>query len=256
MKKYIRLALAGVCLIIMLFSVYKLIGIIKEYSTATNIYEDATELAISAPPAPSHSDVMPLMQAPLSVDFDVLRQTNPDVVGWIYCEDTILNYPVMQAEGNNYYLEHLFDGSYNKAGSITLDCRNSADFSDIHTIIYGHNMKNGSMFAVLKKYMSQEYYDEHPIIWIFTPDETYVLEAVAGYVTSAESSSSFDLNIGQDGMAGHIGRAIARSNFVSGIAPESVQRLVTLVTCSYEYDEARYILLCNLVTLDEYNARA
>jgi len=172
----------------------------------------------------------------------------------LYSDGTVINYPILQGSNNTHYLEHMYDGSFNKAGSITMDCRNSVVFADTHTVIYGHNMKNGSMFASLKRYSEQAYYDEHPIMWIFTPEETYVLELVAGYITSA-SSETFDLALTPEKMTEHVSRAINRSTFVSGVAPESVNHLVTLVTCSYEYDDARYVLLGSLLTLDEMNAR-
>ncbi len=257
-QKVIKAVLVCLCLGVMIFSGVKLGQIFTQYNTADSTYDDATEMAITELPPVSATDETepPAYVVPFAVDFDALRQTNDDVVGWIYCEGTVINYPIMQSDNNNFYLEHLFDGSYNKTGSITLNSQNSAGFTDNHTLIYGHNMKNGSMFTTLKRYSAQEFYDEHPIMWIITPDGAYVLELLAGYVTSAESQAAFNLGISGESLTEHVNRAMSRSTFVSTAAPESVEKLVTLITCSYEYDDARYILLGSLVPVDEMNARA
>lgn len=257
LQKIIRGIAICICAAVMLISGIKLCQLLLEYHTASSAYESTAEIAIVEAPVLSASDAPDnAFVAPFAVDFELLRQTNEDVIGWIYCDGTIINYPIMQGDQTYYYLEHLFDGSYNKSGSITLDSRCDTDFADNHTLIYGHNMKNGSMFASLKKYSSQQYYDEHPVMWIFTPEEAYVLELVAGYVTSAEASRDFDLSLSGDELAAYLSSAQSRSTFVSSIPIDSVEHLVTLVTCSYEYDDARYILLGSLVPIDKMNERA
>ena len=89
--------------------------------------------------------------------------TNPDIVAWIYIEGTKINYPIVQGEDNSYYLKHLFSGEWNGSGCIFLDSRNDASFADRHSIIYGHHMKNGTMFTDLDKYKKQDFFDEHPV---------------------------------------------------------------------------------------------
>ena len=91
------------------------------------------------------------------VDFEALRKSGPDIIGWISLPDSAINYPVTQADNNEYYLRHLYDGSYNKTGCLFADYENQADFSDRNTIIYGHNMRDGSMFAALNEYDGQPY---------------------------------------------------------------------------------------------------
>ena len=83
------------------------------------------------------------------VDFSLLKQENEDIVGWIYCEGTPISYPVVQSGDNQYYLHRLINGEYNIAGSIFMDYRNNAELEDNNTIIYGHNMKNNTMFGYL-----------------------------------------------------------------------------------------------------------
>lgn len=96
-----------------------------------------------------------------SVDFEALRENGPDIIGWLSLPDTVLNYPVTQTDNNEYYLNHLYDGTYNKVGCLFADYENRADFSDRNTIIYGHNMRDGSMFALLNRYDEQSYFDTH-----------------------------------------------------------------------------------------------
>ena len=92
-----------------------------------------------------------------AVDFESLRESGPDIIGWLNLPDTVINYPVTQTDDNEYYLHHLYDGTYNKVGCLFADYENKADFSDRNTIIYGHNMRDGSMFAVLNEYDEQSY---------------------------------------------------------------------------------------------------
>ena len=107
----------------------------------------------------------------LSVDFDTLQSVNPDIQAWLYMSGSSIHYPVLQAEDNSTYLYRLADGSANAHGSLFIDCRNAGDFSDWNTLIYGHNMKDGSMFGGLKKYRKQAYYDVHPEMTLFTPEK-------------------------------------------------------------------------------------
>ena len=111
--------------------------------------------------------------APIKVDFDLLRAQNEDVIAWIYCPDTPINYPIVQSSNNEHYLRRLLDGSYNISGTLFMDFRNSADFSDWNSIIYGHNIKNDSMFGTLPLYEEQSYFDEHPVMYLLTPEKDY-----------------------------------------------------------------------------------
>ena len=120
---------------------------------------------------------------PVKIDFDQLLAQYPDTVGWLYCEGTPINYPVMQSDDNDYYLRRLPDGTYNTAGSLFADYRCGKIGETNNCIIYGHNMKNGTMFSSLTKYKSQSYYDEHPVLYLYTPEGDYKIELIAGFVS-------------------------------------------------------------------------
>ena len=111
-----------------------------------------------------------------TIDFAGLEEINEDCVAWIYIEDTAINYPVVQGSDNSYYLKHLIDGKWNSAGCIFLDSRVDSDISDRHSIIYGHHMKDGTMFSGLTKYKKQDYYEAHPAGLLITPEQTYRIE--------------------------------------------------------------------------------
>ncbi|MDL2252778.1 class B sortase [Ruminococcaceae bacterium OttesenSCG-928-I18] len=125
-----------------------------------------------------------------AVDFDALWELNPDMRAWIVCEDTAINYPVAQSEDNSYYLKRLFDGTVNNSGCLFVDYENAGDFSDRNTIIYGHNMRDGSMLSELTQYQAQAYFDEHPDMLLVTPDGGYVVELFSAFIVSPDESGS------------------------------------------------------------------
>lgn len=182
----------------------------------------------------------PRLIPPISVDFKTLKAENEDVVGWIYCEDTPINYPILQSEKNSFYLHHQPDKTYNASGSIFLDCKNAPDFSDVKSIIYGHNMRLGTMFGSLKNYKQQEYYDEHPVMYLFTPDGDYMIELFAGIVISGRSET---YNVTIDDRESLIEKAMTESTFAAEVKVTDEDQFLLLSTCSYEFANGRYMLL-------------
>ena len=104
------------------------------------------------------------------VDFAALQAINPDIVAWLRIPG-VLEYPVVRGEDNSYYLNHTVQKTYNIAGSIFLDYRNERDFSDRKNIIYGHNMKDGSMFHVLRNYQDIDFFQENTGMEVYLPDK-------------------------------------------------------------------------------------
>lgn len=123
---------------------------------------------------------------PESIDFNSLTEINAQTKGWIYLSDSVINYPIMQSRDNEYYLNHIFDGQVNSAGSLFLDYRTKDIKSDRCVIIYGHNIKNGTMFGGLKKYKDPEYYGEHRVMYIFVPEGRYQVEIIAASLIKAD----------------------------------------------------------------------
>lgn len=230
--------------VIFIFSIYQIITTVSSYNESAQTYDELAEEIITADTA---ADIKQL--APISVDFNTLLEQNEDVVGWLYCENTPINYPVLQSTDNAYYLHRMINKKYNIAGSVFMDYRSNADCSSIHTIIYGHNMKNDSMFGTFTEYNEQSYYDEHPILWFLTPEQDYKIELIAGYVTPSTSDVYKDF-ITADELQLHLENSVEKSTFVSNFDIASVDRIVTLSTCSYEYSTARCVLIGALKPLD------
>lgn len=190
---------------------------------------------------------VPVETAPIYVDFEKLKEQNEDIVGWIYCEGTKINYPIVQGESNQDYLYRTHTGERNSNGSIFLDFRNLDDFSDFNNIVYGHNMGNGAMFGTLKRFWDQTYYEEHPVMWILTPDKAFRVDLIAGMVTPSDSET-YELFSYIEDLRERVKYALSKSTFDAGeVDLEQVNQIVTLSTCSYEYATARYVVIGNLV---------
>ena len=177
----------------------------------------------------------------------MLSAMNADVAAWIYSADTVIDYPVVQGSDNVYYLDHIFDGTYNKLGTLFVDCRNAPGFSDWNTIIYGHNMNNGSMFASLTNYTKQAYYEAHPEMFLVTPDGTFRLELFSGYVTPSDSDAYTFSFADASAFSEFLESIRARSDFDSPVSVEVSDRIVTLSTCTYDFEDARYVVHGKLV---------
>lgn len=189
---------------------------------------------------------MPKADIPAEIDFESLHEISRDAVAWIYDPDGEINYVIAQAKDNEYYLHRLLDGTEADGGILFMDYRNSGDLSDWNTVIYGHNMKNGTMLATLIDYQRPGYYEEHPVMYLYTPGRRYKMELIAGYTTDVNDPvySVPATKEGRDEILSHAGRV---SSFIPDTAVEDGDRLVTLSTCSYAYDDARYVLIGKLV---------
>ena len=185
----------------------------------------------------------------LSIDFDRLLSINSEVVGWLYCEGTAIDYPVVYSADNEYYLKHLIDGSKNANGTLFVDKRNSRDFSDRNTVLYGHRMKSGKMFGKLKSYQKQSYFDAHPVLFLYTPNGKYCIELFAGYTTASDSEVYSFVFEDEAAYQSYLDAALASSDFHSAVTPSTGDRIVTLSTCDYTFEGARYVVQGRLLPI-------
>lgn len=184
--------------------------------------------------------------APFSMDFSVLWEQSKDVVAWLYCENTVINYPIAQYRDNEYYEERLLDGSWNAGGTLFLECRNQKDFTDFQSFVYGHNMVNGSMFGTLDEYYHQSYYDEHPVMYLLTPEQYYKVELVAGVVTPIDSWL-YEMDYSDPMRKADLVYTWRQlSTFEPAVDYSEEDRFLVLSTCTYDYDNARYLLIGKL----------
>lgn len=176
------------------------------------------------------------------VDFPALLEENPDTVGWLYSPDTPIHYPVVQGTDNDFYLHHLFDGSAGRCGCIFLDAGNAGDFSDFHSVLYGHHMRDGSMFKSLKGYQDQSYYESHPTLLLLTPEHRYTLEVFAAYVADVDEDAwRLDFADAAQRRA-WLEERQRRSVLTTDCHPRPRDRVLTLSTCSYERKNVRFVV--------------
>lgn len=257
-KKKQNRALYYVLLVVLLgvlvFSAVKIISYFKQQADATNAQNEITNNYVT----PSDGDTTQsgegeqkdgatkeLDPDSIDVDFTALCADYPDVVGYIYSANTLIQQPIQYGKGNEYYLTHDLKGNTNNNGSIFIEQLNSSSFSDGNTIIYGHNMKTGLMFANLRNYHTDKsYYAAHPYMYIYTPSQNYRLDLFAGFVCEHNDEIySTELTQAQlEAMA-------AKSDFKANIGTPT-GKTVTLSTCSYEFDDARYVVIGSLVPIN------
>lgn len=183
-----------------------------------------------------------------SIDFGTLQEeTNSDIYAWIYIPDTQIDYPVLQhPEDNLYYLNYNIDGTKGYPGCIYTENYNAKDFTDHNTVIYGHNMKNGTMFAGLHKFEDSDFFAEHPYVYIYTEDEVYVYQIFAAYEFSDIHllySYSTDTEAGFGSYLEDVMEVRSmNSNFNRDIEVTAQDRIVTLSTCISSKPDNRYLV--------------
>lgn len=196
----------------------------------------------TATPAPTPEPTPTPEVAPIKVDFAKLKKENKDIIGWLYCEDTPVNYAVVWREGDNeYYLDHLFSGEQNEKGTIFADKRNKTPFEEWNTVLYGHNMKDGSMFGIMDEYGQQEFYDEHPVMYLITPEKDYKVEICCSFLTGLESTT-FEFPRTEGNPAKTIDDIEKYSYIETGVTPTVEDKLVSFSTCYEELDH-RYVVI-------------
>lgn len=256
-RKAIRFILFGIATGVLLFSGSRLLEYHREIDEGAAVAEKLTEIALlpaaSAPPvepetkSPPETEVLYDEYAPFTVDFETLWGESAAIVAWLYCEGTPINYPIVQGEDNAFYVEHLPDGTWNGVGTLFLDCINEPDFSDYHSIIYGHNMLNDSMFGVVTDYYHQEYYEEHPVMYLMTPEQYYRLELVSGIVTPVDSWL-YNLDFTDPAKKkAFLGELKEKSTFQSAVDYTENDLFLSLSTCTYDFENARYLLTGKLI---------
>ncbi|MDD3252737.1 MAG: class B sortase [Lachnospiraceae bacterium] len=182
------------------------------------------------------------------IDFESLRQQNPDTVGWIRIPDTRVDYPIVQTADNNKYLHTDFEGKESVYGAVYLDFESKVDFSGWNNPLYGHNMKDGSMFKDVVKFKDKEFFENHRYLEIYTPERTIHLKTVACYYSDASGIVRQTRFKSQESFDAWVEERLSPCSFAE--MPEaSVGSMFVLVTCSYEMNDARTLLYA--VEVDE-----
>ncbi len=181
------------------------------------------------------------------VDFEELKKINPEIIGWLYVEaiDEI-NYPIVQTDDNAYYLSHTFKKTDNIAGSIFLDCDTKPNFTEANSVIYGHNMKNGSMFGKLNQFYEEETYEKSKYFWIYTEDLYYKYEIFSCTEVGAISESYQRQFETKWEFEDYLKRMQENSVIKTDTELTSADKIVTLSTCTASSD-VRFVVQGKLV---------
>ncbi|GAE34161.1 class B sortase [Halalkalibacter akibai] len=174
--------------------------------------------------------------------FEALLKQNKDTIGWITIPNTKIDYPVVQTDNNDFYLDHDFHGRSSEAGTIFMDYRNAPELTQKNTILYGHHMRDGSMFKDLVNYQDNDFFQENQIITIQTLHEETKWEVFSAYVTDTSYyyiEPNFRSNRDYLQFLQEVG---ARSVIQKSLNWNEVEQILTLSTCSYEFNDARFVV--------------
>lgn len=276
-KSFAKICLLTICLAVCLFSGIKLAGILSEYHKGKSEYDSIAEDFIALPHVPdeeamtmtggeekvsestakeqekveaAEAEEVASEDIGITVDFEKLFEKYPDAVGWLYCEGTPINYPIVQGADNDYYLNRLPNGEENSSGSIFLDYRCDKGFGGLNSIIYGHNMKNNSMFGSFDKYRKQSYYEEHPALLLLTPECNCKIVLIGGFSAKQDDEIAYSFPKTQEDMRKAAEYAMESSDFAADITLPENFRLVTMSTCKGADEEMRYLLVGYLLPVN------
>ena len=269
----IRLIVMLAALAVFLYSGYTLYGFYKEYKKSSDEY-DNLENSYAADQEQESENIdnledddalqsisgqevrtvfedgeektLPVLKNP--IDFTQLLSVNSDIVGWLRIRALDISYPVVQGKDNDYYLHRTFEKTDNFAGCLFVNSYNMGDFTDQNTIIYGHNMKNGSMFGKLKNFNDPEVFKKSRYFWIFTPDFIYQYRIFSASVVD-KTGLTYQISFTDDEFDQFISRAYSNSVVDNqGVTVTKEDRIVTLSTCTGD-DSTRFVVMGKLAQI-------
>lgn len=261
MRKLLYSLLSVICFISVCiggYSIYRLYAIQTSYAEARNDYIEIQEEYKTMKPRWDFTVIeegVSSASSPIRINFDAMKRSmNSEICAWICCPETVIDYPVVQHSDNIYYLTHSANMEDSCSGAIFVDASNFNDFSDRNTILHGHHMGDGSMFASLKYwYRDENYIVEHPVMYLNTANNgNYRIELFAAFET-VESSRAYQFEFyGKDDINSWISWVL-QNNLIqkpAGVTVSSEDRFITLSTCAYSSEEARTVLIGKLVPLE------
>lgn len=221
--------------IIFIISAYKLISTGIGYVEGRSEYEEVMDLAVE------YDD----KREKFRVDFDKLQEINADTIGWIrfYPEPEIINYPVVQGSDNDLYLHKTFSANENTLGAIFMDVNCSGDFSGKNSIIYGHRMKDGSMFRKLDEYDDKKFWEENPYFYIYTPDGKEITYHIYSAGIVADDAKTYTVSFADDSeFQSYIDYTMSTADYETGVEVTTDDQIITLSTCTSAGDEYRFVV--------------
>lgn len=250
----------AISLVLIGVSAFNVINIYGEYKKGIDEYAELEEYVqveeIAEPEAVSEEEKTEEVKEyliPIKVDvrYEVLESINDDFVSWIYYEPLEISYPVVRGNDNDYYTSYTFEGTENSSGAIFMDFLNKPDYSNYNTIIYGHNMRNGTMFGSLKKLLNdEEIIKSDPYFYVFTEDKSYMYEIFAVYITSA-GSQTYDLIMDEEGQKEYLEYIDKTATYRTEKEVTASDRIVTLSTCYGLHSKTRTVVHGVLIAEEE-----
>ena len=275
MKRSVRLAICLVLAVVFIVSAVNVVRDVQEYKKGAEAYAEAESLAnvgglaaladerqpeVRKPGGQRPSGSEPAGEEPgtaaeaaqpepdpyesllREANLSALQEINSDVKGWIVLPGTGISYPVLQGGDNDYYLSHDWKKDLYSVGAIFLDCNSSDSFTDFNTLIYGHRMQDRSMFGRLKRYTKQSYLDAHPDLYIRTADGVFRYTIYAAYEADVNSLAYSGSIPGEEARGEFIRLGLESSVVDAGITPQPSDRFLTLVTCTGNGYDSRWIV--------------
>ena len=229
----VLLVLAGVAMIA--FALVKLIPILLQYYEEEAAYDEIRDDYVEVKTIDQLTeDEGTWWYDSVFVNLGELQKENADVVAWIRFDHMDLSYPIMYSGDNETYLHADLNKEYSKAGTLFVDQKNQPDFSDGNTLVYGHNMKNGSMFGKLKKYKKDGFYEDNQYFTIYTNEAAMRYHIFAYYDTDETDSYYFTSYEGEEALGNLFSEFQRKSYYDTGVEVTPEDKTVTLSTCSAE----------------------
>lgn len=186
-----------------------------------------------------------------TVDFTALAAENPEICAWVRLDDTAVNLPVVKTSDNSFYLNHLFNENKNKIGTPFVDAGNAGDFSDRHTVIYGHALKNGAAFGSFWEYENPNYFSRHPEISLYLPDGRQLTLAVFACTRVDGVRSAIPISFStEDSFLSFIDDLTEASAFTSNVNITSSDRIVSFCVVLPDGGDGRLLVSCKIVETD------
>lgn len=255
MSKKLLVLLCVLCLMFLSiagYSGYRIYVIQKGYNEAKDAYTAIQVEYKKEIPVPETMDSKePQECSPIHIDFKGLQENvNPEIIAYIWCPETIIDYPVVQHENNDYYLDHNANGEYNLNGAIFVDSSNFDNFSDRNTVLHGHHMNDGSMFASLSKWYDEEYLNEHPVMYLNTAvNGNFRIDLFAAFTTPAESAAYKYEFSGENEVQEWLNWLADNSMIHPDIEVTPKDHIITMSTCAYSFEGARTVVCGKLVPI-------
>lgn len=228
----IRYTIMAVAAAVFLYSGFMLLKIYLGYKQGNDIYKSIANTVLT--PVNQNSDDPGDGQLPFKYNHQALLDINSEGIGYLYIPSISIQLPLVQGTDNDYYLTHTFNRTYNGAGTLFEDYRISNGIAANHVILYGHNMKNGSMFAGLSKYLTPSFYQTqgNDVFYIYTQNKLIQYKIFSIYI-SEPISDTYNFNFTNVNALRDYANSMKKlSNYDTGVDISNTNQVVTLSTCT------------------------